>query len=57
MNMENDSNHAKKFLILSELYFKTSGKTFIDISSRELEEYLDAINDDSPSTAMEQYLS
>lgn len=55
--MENDSNHVKNFLKLSELYFKTSGKTLSDISYRELEEYLDAINDESPSTAMEQYLS
>lgn len=57
--MENNSNHVKNFLKLSELYFKTSSKTLSDISYRELEEYLDAINDDSPSssTAMEQYLS
>lgn len=55
--MENDSNHVKNFLKMSELYFKISGKTLADISYRELEEYLDAINDDSPSTAIEQYLS
>lgn len=56
--MQSDAFHLQRFLALSELYFRLTGKASEDINSRELEEFIEAINDCSqPLMSPEQYLA
>ncbi|HSR62371.1 MAG TPA: hypothetical protein VLN56_03090 [Gammaproteobacteria bacterium] len=54
--MQNNIDPVKQFLALSELYLRLTGNTAIDVSRREMEEFLDTINDDEPVLSPEQYL-
>ena len=56
--MQTDSYHVQRFLALSELYFRLTGKASDDINGTELEEFIEAINDCArPLMSPEQYLS
>lgn len=50
--------HVQRFLALSDMYFRLTGKTSDDVSSYELEEFIEAINDCAPPVmSPEQSLS
>ena len=56
--MQTDTYNVQRFLALSDLYFRLTGKTSDDISSQELEEFIEAINDCSqPQMSPLQYLA
>lgn len=56
--MQTNFYHIQRFLALSELYFRLTGKSSDDINNQELEEFIEAINDCSqPLMSPEQYLS
>ena len=56
--MQADHYRIERFLALSELYFRLTDKTASDVSSEEMEEFLEAINECSPpSMSPEQYVA
>lgn len=55
--MRVDHYHIQRFLALSELYFRLTDKTASDVSSEEMKEFLEFINDCSPPLmSPEQYV-
>lgn len=46
--MNTDTQNIERFLALSDLYFRLTGKTATDIEARELLEFLEIINDQAP---------
>ena len=56
--MQPNTYNVQRFLALSDLYFRLTGKTSGDVNSHELEEFIEAINDCSPPMmSPEQHLS
>jgi len=50
---EHDEN-IKRFLAMTELYFRLTEKSILEVSVPELEEFLDAINGNPPCLPPEQ---
>lgn len=46
--MNADDHNIERFLALSELYFRLTGKTSSEISAEEFQEFLEIINDQAP---------
>jgi hypothetical protein len=56
--MQVDHYRIQRFLALSDLYFRLTGKTSSDVNNEEMEEFLEAINDCSPpAMSPEQYVA
>ena len=56
--MQFDHFRIQQFLALSDLYFRLTSKTSSVVSSGEIEEFFEIINDCSPPlTSPEQYLT
>ncbi len=56
--MQTNNYQIERFLALSDLYFKLTGKSAIDISHTEVEEFIAAIYENEPlQMSPGQYLS
>ena len=56
--MQVDHYRIQRFPALSDLYFRLTDKTASDVSSEEMEEFLEAINESSPpSMSPEQFIA
>lgn len=46
--MNTNTQNIERFLALSDLYFRLTGKTAGDMDNREMLEFLEIINDQTP---------